>query len=503
MKYVLDPIYIEGPQNDAALREAIAKRLGFHPSQFRYEILDREFRWSGASRGIAYTVSVETIQFVRDTSIRFLPEFTEPIVPRYGGKDRPVVVGAGLSGLVAAYVLALAGAKPILLERGKKYDERLGDISLFDMRNRLDEESNGRFGFGGVLSITGFTVRQDRHGIRGELHHLFRELGLELNVDHDQFVSPKQATGLFGKLVEEITKRGGEIHYGARVVGLKSFLGKIKEVRYCVQEEELSIATAHVLVCAGEENPGLLKQMGVVLPEEPSMVSFYLEKPSVELNRAAYGLIQKDDRFPSLFHLGTGVTKNGLLYELAFFYEKARPCYLGKSPGEVVLGVQMGEPSSQCGLISITLQTGESLNSVSGLSRIGFKKHLPYLCPGEPLKNYMMRQEPLRLGTIKPGYAKGVYLGNLNALFGGRIGDGLYQILEELVKTQDSLSDGRALLLGPGLTLGNGASTFAKTKGKTNVRGLYFAAPQRNWAYDGLSTGEAGWIAALSLIAGN
>ena len=503
MKYVLNPIYLEGPYNEVLLREAIAKKLGFNVHQFRFEILDREFVWNGQARGVAYTVAVETAQFVRDTSIRFLLESPDIPIPRYAGKDQPVVIGAGLAGLMAAYILALSGAKPIVLERGKDYQERLADISLFDTRNRLEEESNARYGCGGVLGVSGFTFRQDSDVMKRYIIHLFEMLGIKGNQDHDRFVSAREAATICTHLIEEIRKRGGEIHYKTKVVGGKSFLGKMKEIRYRNEVEERSISATHVLVCCGEENLPVLEKLGVSLPQEPTAISLYLEKPMVELNRAVYGSMSKDNYYPSYFHVESGTTKNGLAYETGFFYEKSRPLFFGKMPGECVLGLTMAEPSSQSGIVPITIQINDSAEDLSGLSQIGFKRNLPYLCPGELLKSYMLGQEPLKLGTIKPSYNKGVYLANLNVLFGGRIGDAFHQILDGFIKTQDCFNDGRALLLGPGITKGNGAASFAKTKGKTNVRGLYFAASERNWAYDGLATAQAGIEAALSLIAGN
>ena len=80
----------------------------------------------------------------------------EKSVPRLKTYDipapahRPVVVGAGPAGLFAAMQLALAGAKPILLERGKDVDRRSADVELMRQKGMLDPESNVQFGEGGA-----------------------------------------------------------------------------------------------------------------------------------------------------------------------------------------------------------------------------------------------------------------------------------------------------------------------------------------------------------------
>jgi len=63
---------------------------------------------------------------------------------------RPVVVGFGPAGIFAAWVLAQAGAAPIVLERGRDVDRRTQDVAVFWKTGRLDPLSNVQFGEGGA-----------------------------------------------------------------------------------------------------------------------------------------------------------------------------------------------------------------------------------------------------------------------------------------------------------------------------------------------------------------
>lgn len=63
---------------------------------------------------------------------------------------RPIVVGMGPCGLFAAYVLALSGNPPIVLERGKPVDDREKLIKRFWKTGVLDKNSNIQFGEGGA-----------------------------------------------------------------------------------------------------------------------------------------------------------------------------------------------------------------------------------------------------------------------------------------------------------------------------------------------------------------
>ncbi len=59
--------------------------------------------------------------------------------------SRPVVVGAGPAGLMAAFALAEAGLKPLLFERGEAGEERKKSVKAFWAQGIMNEESNTLF----------------------------------------------------------------------------------------------------------------------------------------------------------------------------------------------------------------------------------------------------------------------------------------------------------------------------------------------------------------------
>src|SRR5581483_9898013 len=73
--------------------------------------------------------------------------------PRPGDEplaERPIVIGSGPAGAMAAYFLAANGYRPLVLERGRKVRERIRDVKAFDAGGPHNPESNYLFGEGGA-----------------------------------------------------------------------------------------------------------------------------------------------------------------------------------------------------------------------------------------------------------------------------------------------------------------------------------------------------------------
>ena len=63
---------------------------------------------------------------------------------------RPIVIGTGPAGLFAGLILAQAGARPILIERGRDVERRSRDVEEFFLTGKLNPLSNVQFGEGGA-----------------------------------------------------------------------------------------------------------------------------------------------------------------------------------------------------------------------------------------------------------------------------------------------------------------------------------------------------------------
>ena len=64
--------------------------------------------------------------------------------------ERPIIVGSGPAGLLAAYYLALKGYRPLIIERGEAVKNRVPVVRAFDRGEEFNRENNYLFGEGGA-----------------------------------------------------------------------------------------------------------------------------------------------------------------------------------------------------------------------------------------------------------------------------------------------------------------------------------------------------------------
>ena len=147
---------------------------------------------------------------------------------------RPVVVGAGPAGLFCALVLAKCGARPIVLERGKRVEERRRDVETFWKTGRLDPASNVQFGEGGAGAFSDGKLntgtKDPRHGW---ILERFAEYGAhpDILIDAKPHVGTDRLYTVLQNLRQDLLALGAELRFGHRLLAIETTGGAVSALR--------------------------------------------------------------------------------------------------------------------------------------------------------------------------------------------------------------------------------------------------------------------------------
>lgn len=213
--------------------------------------------------------------------------------------QRPVIVGSGPAGTFAALSLAHAGARPIILERGKKVNERALDAELFFSGGALNEESNVQFGEGGAGTFSDGKLNTGTGSlyIRKILSEYVR-FGAPERILWE--AKPHIGTDILKKVAEnirsEIEALGGEYLFSDRLNSLLIKNGQVKAA--CANE---TIETDAVILAIGHSARDTFKalhSLGAAMAQKPFSVGMRIEHLQEEINKAQYGKFSGHKNLP-------------------------------------------------------------------------------------------------------------------------------------------------------------------------------------------------------------
>jgi uncharacterized protein len=376
------------------------------------------------------------ISVTPDTSYKFIAKpnaFTENAL-------RPVVIGLGPCGMLAALILAQMGLKPIILERGKIVRERTKDTWAFWRKGELDPESNVQFGEGGAGTFSDgklwSQVKDPKHYGRKVLEE-FVKAGAP---DEIMYASkPHVGTFRLVKMVEHIRgtieSLGGEFRFQHKVVDLEleagatGDMGKTasKQILGVVLENGETVRADNVILAIGHSARDTFKMLfdcGVYIEAKPFSIGFRIEHPQGLIDRARFG--------PSAGNPVLGAAD----YKLVHHASNGRAVYsfcmcpggtvvaATSEPGRVVTNgmsqYSRNERNANAGIV-----VGITPEDYPGhaLAGIDFQRHWEsrafelgggtYSAPAQLVGDFVAGRPSTAFGSVQPSYTPGVHLTDL------------------------------------------------------------------------------------------
>lgn len=289
--------------DDAALRAAACKRLRVQDRAIHAIKLVRRSVDARDQAKFCFTATLDVevdheqalLKRLHDPQVQPASDPVLPELPLPHFAASPVVVGAGPAGLFAALQLSLAGAKPILIERGAPVEERALQVERMRTAGLLDPESNVQFGEGGAGAFSDgkLTTGIKSPWVRAVLQS-FVDFGApeEILVLQKPHVGTDLLRGVVASMRKEILRLGGTVLFHTRMEGLVTHNNRVVGVRVTHAGVEREIPASAVLLCVGHSARDTMENLyhqGVTMLPKPFAVGVRVEHPREMIDRSQYG----------------------------------------------------------------------------------------------------------------------------------------------------------------------------------------------------------------------
>lgn len=417
-------------------------------------------------------------------------QYELPSVNRNSG-FRPVVVGFGPAGMFAGLILAEAGLKPIILERGKNVDERTKDVNKFWQTKELNEESNVQFGEGGAGTFSDgkLTTGIKSPFIRKILTELY-EAGAPEEILYSS--KPHIGTDRLVIVVKNIRKKieslGGEIRLECRLEKLICANGFIHGVTYSNKGILTDLETDSVIMAIGHsarDTVEMLYNMGVEIMQKPFSVGARIEHPQKLINAAQYG---KFADHPKLGAADYKLACHGLhergAYTFCMCPGGTVVAAASEKEGVIVNGMSSlardGENANSALLVGIEPKDFPSEHPLAGIYYQREIEHNAFLlggsdysAPAQLVGDFLNGIESKQLGNINPTCPTGVKLTNLDGCLPEKVSKTMKSAIVEMDKKLSGFNLYDAVLTAPETRSSSSVRILRDEFLQCNIRGVY------------------------------
>ncbi|MDB5371183.1 MAG: hypothetical protein JWP20_2741 [Roseomonas sp.] len=517
------------------LRAAVLARLGLEPA----DLLDLHvFRRGYDARKrraipLIYTLDLAIRdeaallrRFAQDPHVNPAPDTTYRFVAHApaGFASRPVVIGAGPCGLMAALVLAQMGFRPIILERGKVVRERTRDTWGLWRRGELNPESNVQFGEGGAGTFSDGKLYSQ---IKDPLHHsrkLLEEFVKAGAPEEILYVSkPHIGTFRLVTMVEAmrrtIEELGGEYRFSTRAVDLDIEVAAdgTRQVRGVVLEGGEYLATGHVVLAIGHsarDTFSMLMEREVFVEAKPFSVGFRIEHPQGMIDRSRFGDFAGNPVLGAadykLVHHCTGEGLKGRTVYSFCMCPGGTVVAAASEPGRVVTnGMSQYSRAERNANAAIVVSVTPEDYPGGVLAGIEFQRRLEelayvaggsdYRAPAQTVGDFLAGRPSASLGEVVPSYKPGVVPADLAACMPGFVVAAIREALPAFDRQLKGYARPDAVLTGVETRTSSPVRVRRGEEGHSvNTRGLFPAGEGAGYAggilsagVDGIKTAEA------------
>ena len=512
------------PQEDAGiLRKKAAEKLRIPAEQITECILKKQSLDARKKDRIRYVCTVgvsvtgseeKLLRRCRNRDVT-MDSSVPYVIPACASEERPVVIGFGPAGMFASLVLAKAGLRPIVLERGQEALSRRQAIDRFQSGGPLDPENNVQFGEGGAGTFSDGKLNTGTHDARiSWVLEQFALHGAPESVCYD--AKPHIGTDILIDVVRDIRREvialGGEVRFGHKMTALQTEDGALTgfSVRGPDGQEYL-LPCHHAILAIGHsarDTFEALRRQGIPMERKAFAMGVRIEHRQTDIDIAQYG--QERGALPAAD------------YGLHVHLPNGRSAFtFCMCPGGQVFAAASEIGGIVTNGMSYSARDGENANSAllvgvkpedfpgegvlagmywqRGIEQQAFRlAHETYAAPAQLVGDFLAGRASEGPGSVQPSYRPGVIWTDLHLLLPNVICDTLRAAIPELGKKLGGFDAPDGVLTGPETRSSSPVRILRGSDCSSSLSGLYpcgegagYAGGITSAAVDGMRCAEA------------
>ena len=428
-------------------------------------------------------------------------------------EKRPVIVGFGPAGMFAGLVLAMAGCRPLILERGDDAQTLHEKAQSFFAVGQLDVRSNVQFGEGGAGTFSDGKLNTGVNNPRiGWVLQQFVKAGAREDILYD--AKPHVGTDVLLTVVQNIRQRiislGGEVRFNAQVTDLITENGHITGLQ--INGEEILTCNRVILAIGHSARDTFehLQTLGIPMEAKPFAMGVRIEHLQENIDKAQYG--RHDPVLPPADYKLVKHLADETVYTFCMCpggYVVAAASETGRVVTNGMSYADRGGRNANAALL-VTLNP-KDFPGEGPLAGMYWQREIEeaaftagggnYHAPAQRVGDFLKGQPSTGAGTVQPTYRPGVTWCDLHTVLPGKITDALKEALPQLEGNLKGYSDPDAVLTAPETRSSSPVRIVRDdTKQSTGLAGLYPAGEGAGYAGGIMSAAIDGMMCAEELI---